>query len=320
MEGGFMKKIFFLFAAAMMAFSLTSCLDNTDEPDVKDFTITAENIGEPNTTIAAMKDKFSSQMSTNNAFKLVNEDIIFEGVVVGNDISGNLYQTLILRQIGEGGVGSADDQCIQLGIKNTFISPYFPLGQKLRVNLKGLYIGNYSKTPKVGQPYYTSAGNLRLGPMLFQMCGTNIQKVGTPNPDAPELVPLDFTTSEGQAWLKATANRTYKNSPLLAKAYGYMDEMIETKREKRKKGELSGEWEPLPKIFAPKALYDAGYAVDRTLVLDNNTKVTIRTSTQNTISYLQMPTDKRTYTGVFTYYDGWQIQLRDVDDIEPMIK
>lgn len=314
-----MKKIFFLFAAAMMAFSMTSCLDQSEEPDVQDYTITASNIPAANTTIAAMKEKFSSQMSTNNTFKQVNEDIIFEGVVVGNDISGNLYQTLILRSI-ESTPGAADDQCIQLGIKNTFISPYFPLGQRLRVNLNGLYVGNYSKTPKVGQPYYTSAGNLRLGPMLFQMCGTNIQLVGKPNTNAPELVPLDFTTSEGQAWLKATANRTYKNSPMLAKAYGYMDEMIESKREKRKKGDLSGEWEPLPKIFAPKALYDAGYAVDRTLVLDNNTKVTIRTSTQNTISYLQMPTDSRTYTGVFTYYDGWQIQLRDVDDIDPMIK
>ena len=314
-----MKKIFSLMAAALMAFSFTSCLDTSEEPDVTEFSITATDIPAANTTIAAMKDKYSSQMSTNNAFVQVNEDVIFEGVVVGNDISGNLYQTLILRSI-ESTPGAADDQCIQLGIKNTFISPYFPLGQRLRVNLNGLYVGNYSKTPKVGQPYYTSAGNLRLGPMLLQLCATNIQKVGTPDPSAPELTPMDFTTAEGQAWLKASANRTYKNSPMLAKAYGYMDEMSEAKRESRKKGELSGEWEPLPKIFAPKALYDAGYAVDRTLVLDNSTKVTIRTSTQNTISYLAMPTDKRTYTGIFTYYDGWQIQLRDVDDIAPMLK
>lgn len=311
-----MKKIFSLMAAALMAFSFTSCLDTSEEPDVTKFSITATDMPAANTTIAAMKDKYSSQMSTNNAFVQVNEDVIFEGVVVGNDISGNLYQTLILRHIGEGGVGSTDDQCIQLGIKNTFISPYFPLGQRLRVNLKGLYIGNYSKTPKVGQPYYTSAGNLRLGPMLFQMCGTNIQKVGAPDPNAPELVPLVLD----EAWFKDTKNQNYRNAPMLAKATGYFKEVQGNKAERPSTGELSGEAEPLPKIFAPKALYDAGYAVDRTLVLAGGTEMTVRTSTQNTISYLPLPADVRTYTGVFSYYSGWQIQLRDVDDIDPMIK
>ena len=309
-----MKKIFFLFAAAMMAFSMTSCLDQSEEPDVQDYTITASNIPAANTTIAAMKDKFSSQMSTNNTFKLVNEDVIFEGVVVGNDISGNLYQTLILRSI-ESTPGAADDQCIQIGIKNTFISPYFPLGQRLRINLNGLYVGNYSKTPKVGQPYYTSAGNLRLGPMLFQMCGTNIQLVGKPNPNAPELTPLELS----DAWFKDAKNQNYKNSPMLAKATGVIKEMQGNKADRPSTGELSGEKEPLPKIFAPKALYDAGYAVDRTLVT-NAGEMTIRTSTQNDIAYLPLPTDSRTYTGIFSFYSGWQIQLRDVDDIDPMIK
>lgn len=298
----------------MMAVSFTSCLDNTDEPDVTDYLITATEMPEANTTIAAVKDQFSSQMTTNNTFKLVNEDIIFEGVVVGNDISGNLYQTLILRSI-ESTPGAIDDQCIQLGIKNTFISPYFPLGQRLRVNLKGLYIGNYSKTPKVGQPYYTSAGNLRLGPMLFQMCSTNIMKVGEPNLEAPELTPLE----KDEGWFKTTSNQNYKNSPMLAKATGVIKEMQGNKAERASTGELSGEKEPLPKIFAPKALYDAGYAVDRTLITTAG-EMTIRTSTQNTISYLPLPTDERTYTGIFTYYSGWQIQLRDVDDINPQIK
>lgn len=309
-----MKKIFSLFAAAMMAFALTSCLDQYDEPDVKDYVITATNIGEPNYTIASMKEKFSSQMSTNNTFKQVNEDIIFEGVIVGNDISGNLYQTLIVRSI-ESTPGAADDQCIQLGIKNTFISPYFPLGQRIRVNLNGLYVGNYSKTPKVGQPYYTSAGNLRLGPMLFQMCGTNIQLVGQPNLNAPELTPLERSV----AWFKDSKNQNYKNSPMLAKATGVIKEMQGNKKERPSTGELSGDVEPLPKIFAPKALYDAGYAVDRTLITSAG-EMTIRTSTQNDIAYLPLPADSRTYTGVFSFYSGWQIQLRDVDDIDPMIK
>ena len=310
-----MKKIFSLFAAALMTFSLTSCLDQSDEPDVKDYLVTAKTMGAPTHTIAQMKDKFSSQMSNNNTFVKVNEDVIIEGTVVGNDVSGNLYQTIILRQIGERGVGSTDDQCIQIGIKNTYITPYFPLGQKVRVNLNGLYVGNYSKTPKVGQPYYTSAGNLRLGPMLFQLCATNVYLDGTPDPNAPELVPLELSDD----WFRNASNQNYKNSPMLAKATGYFKEMLGSKKDRPSTGELSGEAEPLPKIFAPKALYDAGYAVDRTLVTSAG-EMTIRTSTQNDIAYLPMPTDTRTYTGIFSFYSGWQIQLRDVDDIDPMIK
>lgn len=312
-----MKKIYSLLALAFAAFALTACLDHSEEPDVSDFKITADNVGEPTYTIAQLKDKFSSQMSNNNTFvKVTADDIIFEGVVVANDISGNLYQTVILRQIGEGGVGSTDDQCIQLGIKNSCLNPYFPLGQKVRVNLKDLYIGNYSKTPKVGQPYYTSKGNLRLGPMLLQYCGTNIQLIGEPNIGAPELVPL----KKDDAWFKDSKNQNYRNSPMIAYASGLIKEMQGNKAQRPSTGENSGETEPLPKIFAPKALYDDGYAVDRTLVTAAGTELTIRTSTQNDISYLPMPTDRRTYMGVFSYYSGWQIQLRDAYDIFPMIQ
>lgn len=318
-----MKKFLTILASALFAFGLTSCLDQHDEPDVSNFTITSTtSVGEPNYTIAQLKDKFQAQMTTNNSFvKVDTDDIVIEGVVVANDISGNLYQTVIIRQIPDGAAAGSDaDQCIQLGIKNSFLSPYFKLGQKLRVNLKDLYIGNYSKTPKIGQPYYTSAGNLRLGPMLIQYCASNIQLIGEPDAEAPELVPLDFTTDEALSWLGNSDNQNYKHSPMIAKASGLMAEMQGVKANSPKKGELSGEWEPLPKIFAPECLYDAGYAVDRSLITDKGTRLTIRTSTQNTISFLPMPADKRTYTGVFTYYDGWQIQLRDVTDIDPMIK
>ena len=63
-----MKKIFPLFAAVLMAFSFTSCLDNVDEPDVNDFSITATDIPAANTTIAAMKDKFSKNPKYYYAF------------------------------------------------------------------------------------------------------------------------------------------------------------------------------------------------------------------------------------------------------------
>ena len=318
-----MKKIFsLLLLCGFSALSvLTSCMDKHEEPNTDEYILTCDSVGEVNTTIAAVKKRFCASKegadysrNASNFYTKVKEDLIIDGVVVANDVSGNLYQTLMIRNIDK---ATGEDQCFIVAIKNTCLYPYFPLGQRIKVNLKGLYVGCYSKVPRVGQPYYSSQGNLNLGPMLLDMCRTNIELVGTPNLDAPELVPEDLTTADGEAWLRASANKTYLNTPRLAKVRGKIKEMQSGADKIADKGENSGKYEPLPKIFAPEELYDDGYGVDRTIQLQtNNSSVALRTSTQNAISFLPLPSDTRTYTGMLTYYDSWQIQLRSVEDFE----
>lgn len=318
-----MRKIFsLLLGGFLLTSSLTSCMDQYDEPNTDDYILTSPtSVGEVNATIAQVKAKYCASASKadfsrnqSNFFTKVEEDLVIDGVVVANDVSGNLYQTLMIRNID---AATGSDQCFIVAIKNTCLYPYFPLGQRIKVNLKGLYVGCYSKVPRVGQPYYSSMGNLNLGPMLLDMCRTNIELVGKPDLNAPELVPVDYTTAEGEAWLRASANKTYINTPQLGKVRGLIKEMQNGSDKRAEKGENSGEYEPLPKMFAPEALYDDGYGVDRTIQLQTNTStVALRTSTQNVISFLPLPSDERTYTGMLTYYDGWQIQLRSVDDIE----
>lgn len=316
-----MRKIYYFLAVLTGTMALTGCMDNTEEPNTEDFVITSPtSIGETNTTIYQVKKEFSSYMTNNNTDVKVERDLIFEGVVVANDDGGNLYQTLILRDINPNATGDAHDQCIQIGIRNSWLSPYFKRGQRVKINLNGLWVGNYSKVPKVGQPYYTSAGNRRLGPMLFDMCATNIELVGAPNPDAPELTPIDCTQGEGLSWLKDSKNQNPMNAPRLVTVKGTIDEVQGKQAERASTGELSGKKEPLPKIFAPEALYDAGYGVDRTVSINSSLKLVLRTSTQNDISFLPIPADTRSYTGLLTYYDSWQIQLRHVEDIYPAIK
>lgn len=318
-----MKKIFsLLLLCGFSALSvLTSCMDKHEEPNTDEYILTCDSVGEVNTTIAAVKKRFCASKegadysrNASNFYTKVKEDLIIDGVVVANDVSGNLYQTLMIRNIDK---ATGEDQCFIVAIKNTCLYPYFPLGQRIKVNLKGLYVGCYSKVPRVGQPYYSSQGNLNLGPMLLDMCRTNIELVGTPDLDAPELVPEDLTTADGEAWLRASANKTYLNTPRLAKVRGKIKEMQSGADKIAEKGENSGKYEPLPKIFAPEELYDDGYGVDRTIQLQtNNSSVALRTSTQNAISFLPLPSGVCTYTGMLTYYDSWQIQLRSVEDFE----
>lgn len=292
-----MKKIYMLFA--FLAIGLfTACMDDYDEPNTDDFLVTSStDLGEVNYSIAQLKEEKSSLFTQSNAFEEVTTDKIFEGVVCANDESGNLYQTILLRDIDTDRDASDPlrDQAIVLAIKNTYLTPYFPLGQRIKVNLKGLYVGCYSKLPKIGQPYYTSSGNLRLGPILFELCKTNIQLVGSPDTTCAECTPIECSPS----WLRATANRTYLNYPQLVTVRGTLEEADGTA------------------VFAPDDLKDAGYGVDRTLTnSENNTKVTIRTSTQNDISYTIMPTGEHSFTGLLSYYSSWQVQLRAVRDIQ----
>ncbi len=313
-----MKKIFSIIAiGCITAFAMTSCMNEHDDPNtdevIKPTTGTQVTIGDLKDKYCASSNGADFSRNASNFFSKVNDNIAIEGVIVANDISGNLYQTLLLRHIDK---EAGTDQCIQLAIKNTCLYPYFPIGQRIRVNLKGLYVGCYSKVPKIGQPYYTSNGNLSLGPMLFHLRNTHIEYIGEVDLKAPELVPVDLTDAEGDAWLRASANKTHKNVPMLATVRGKIKEVQGSAKDEPEKGDLSGDYEPLPKIFAPEALYDAGYAVDRTLMLQsNNSKVTVRTSTQNDIAFTEIPEDTRSYTGMLSYYNEWQVVLRSLEDI-----
>lgn len=304
-------KTYFNILLAVLALGFTSCLDEHDDPNLTDFPETrvfAASVGGEEYTIKQLKDEFGpGYMNSSNQMTCIDRDIVVSGIVVANDgINGNLYQTVVLRQILPDGT----DQSIQLGIRNTCLYPYFPLGQQVRVNLNGLWVGNYSKVPKIGQPYYTSSGNRRLGPLLFNMLGTNFALVGKPNPDAPELQPIQVD----EAWLKSTPQK-YVNAPTLATVEGYFTAVQGDKANQAETGALLGQVEPLPKVFAPEALRDAGYGVDRELKVGNQ-KMTLRTSTDNDISFTKIPAGKVRLTGIMTYYSGWQMQLRDIHDLE----
>lgn len=317
-----MKKIFSMFLfGCLMTFPLASCMGDEDDPNTDKLIITSPtSIGSVNRTIGEIKDQYCAESNAAetsfgdaNFYTKIKEDLIFEGVVVANDEGGNLYQTLMLRRMGKDG----EDQSIILSVKNPYLCPYFEMGQKVKVNLKGLYVGCYGYMPKIGQPYRTSKGNFRLGPMLLNLCRTNIELVGKPDRNAPELQPVNLTATG----LK-DLTKNYKNVPLLATLKGTVDEVQGMNKDIPAVGGKSGKTEPLPKIFAPEVLYDDGYAVNRNVTLDaDRSKVILRTSTKNPIAFLPIPEDSRSYTGLLSYYGrDWQFQLRSVKDIVPAVE
>lgn len=286
------NKYMILVATVLATCTFTACMDDNTEPPVSqdDGVTSPVSIGKANMSIADIKKAHSSRMVNLNEYELVENDEIIEGVIVANDESGNLYQTLVIRDITEG----STDQFIQIGIRSSHISPFFPLGKGLRINVKGLYIGNYSAVPKIGQPYITSKGNPRLGPMLFNLCRTHIELFDVPAAtQAKALTPIVADAS------KLASHENYASVPALATIEGTFTD-------------ADGE-----AIFAPDELKDDGYAVNREFNLDATNKIQVRTSTQNEIAYTALPMGKVKLTGIISYYpgSGWQLQLRSLKDI-----
>lgn len=318
-----------LSAGLLAAFALNACTGDVDDPNV--WALSAESVGvtapsgslpDINTTIYALKEQYSNYFVNNNTWTQIKKDVVFEGVVCANDEGGNLYQTIMLRDIDE---AAGTDASIILAIKNSCLYPYFKMGQRVRVNLKGLYLGNYSYMPRIGQPYWTSVittgsstGNYRLGPILFELLRTNVELIGQPDPKAPELTPIDYTDEEGERWLCNTNHMNFRYCPQLCTVRGYIKEMYKANANIAESGLFLEGKEPLPKIFAPEVLEDQGYGVDRTLMFIHQTGkwMTIRTSTQNDIAFMRLPADTCTYTGVMSYYTGWQMNLRYTTDLK----
>jgi len=293
------RNIFHIGALMLMTISITlsACMDDHDAPDVSNYSITKEtSVGDTTISISNLKDKYASVFTQNNSFTMIEDDEIVEGVVVANDKGGNLYQTLMLAEYNSDYDFVDPSNAIVLAVKNTCLYPYFPYGQMVRVNLKGLYVGCYSKLPKIGQPYYTSSNNLRLGPMLFELCKTNIYLVGKPADYINKIQPFELK-DDSHEMFKNNAYQNYKNAPMLVTVTGKF---------------VLGDDET---ILAPDELKDAGMGVDRDFKIGNTT-ITVRTSTQNDVSFLKMPKGTVRLTGMMSFYDGWQLQLRSVDDME----
>ena len=296
-----MKHLFkYLLPFAFLAF--TACMDEHDEaPACEDVGVySTTSVGEVNTTIADLKVKYHGKMTSNNDYKKVLEDEVFEGTVVGNDISGNLYQKIVLSEL----TPNDEVQTINVSIKLTNLYTFFPLGCTVRVNLKGLWIGNYGYVPTIGTPYKTSQGNIRLGAMLLQDSRTHIQIVEGPDLATKErlLTPQPVDAS----WLANDANKHINNTPKLTVLEGIFTE-------------ADGE-----RIFAPDVTvdedplngYDKGYARNRNFKVGNET-VLVRTSTRNEIALTVIPSGKVRITGFLTYYGSdWQFQMRNLADME----
>lgn len=262
----------------LVTMGISSCMDDFDTP-VTGNAYGNNSISEERTiSIANLKNKYASTISGNQVAEVdVTTRIV--GVVVGDDESGNIYKQLVL---------SDESGSIIVSINNTGLYTGCPVGQKVVIDLKGLYVGGYGKQAQIGTLY-----NGKIGRMDYSIWQEHVRILNRPQTNYVELNPIVMTGAQLSAYNKDEAPLlvTFKNITIK---------------------EADG-----TSTYAPEAMKDGGNGVNRTLVLDDNSTLTLRTSAYANFANKVMPSGKVTVTGILSRYNSsWQIVARTSSDIQ----
>ena len=272
----------------------SSCkFDYSDPDESNDVYMSDVEATGTTTTIGALKEQYKDIINDDanrHRWTYVEDDVIFDGYVCGNDISGNLFQALYVRK---------GDDAIVVGIADNSLWTTYPVGTHIVVNLKGLYIGSYGNLAKIGAPYTTSGSNRRLGGMAKFKALTSISVIGF-NKDAYECQPIEINSS----WLQSKSGNTkemMKWSPMLVQVRNAVIQPYNNR-----------------KVYAAYVDRDAGNGVNNTILIDGD-KYTMRQSTLSDFASDLVPTCNVDVTAILTRYGSdWQLALRSLDDVIPL--
>lgn len=276
------KKYIFL---ALTALLIVSCHDNGDW-DAPSTQTGMEAYGNQNLkatnlkTIAEVKALYSSVIS-GGSLKQVTEPMQIQGIIVGNDEGGNIYQALYLQDAS----GAISFSISQAGLYGAFA-----IGQAVLVELNGLYIGGYGQQPQIGTTYTNPKnGNVQTGRMSRYEWQRHYKFID-PIPGLT-ATPLEISNFQGMTVEQDACKLITLKGAELSAANG-------------------------KKVFA-----NSGDAATNQTAVNRNIKgmsnVVLRTSTYADFANAIMPTGKVDITGIASYYNGtWQILMRTEADIK----
>ena len=272
-----MKAIKYLSIIALMLFTATSCMNDFDEPKFNEPPFGNNEIGEANTTIAQLKAKYATIIS-GSSVEEITEDIIIEGVVVADDAAGNVYKQIIIND---------PTGAMVIGINDVGLYATTPIGQRIRIDCKGLNIGGYGKMAQIGSLYNGKVG--RMSKSIYQ---EHVRLIGAPSMMQEELVPEVIDENYF----------TSANMENLAK-------FVRLKNVSITEADGTATW-------APEELKNSSNVVERKIKM-GNTNLVLRMSTYADFANEVMPTGKLNVNGVLTRYNkDWQFVISSTNDIE----
>jgi hypothetical protein len=132
-------------------------------------------------SIADFKTKFAAVTAAE-----ITDTITISGIVVANDISGNMYKEMTIMDSTGG---------LKIAINQGDLYTEFRLGQRVFIECKGLWVGKYGGYMQLGGSY-----NGGIGQMTWETAQAHVFKDGWPVPThellTPKVVSMDVVASE----------------------------------------------------------------------------------------------------------------------------
>lgn len=122
--------------AVLLGLGFASCERKYDAPLLADPTVTPGD--EKVITIAEYKDKFKKVPKEG---QIIEDNLAIRAVVVGNDVSGNIYKQIYVQDATGG---------ISIGIDQNNISNDYQVGQEVFIKLQGLAATSYGGVTQIG--------------------------------------------------------------------------------------------------------------------------------------------------------------------------
>ena len=248
----------------------TSCKKSFTEPPI---------VGEPdivaNITIKDVKARYTS-----GAPVAITDDAVIEGVVSCDDKSGNYYQQIAIQD-ATGGV------LLRLAGNNLFNN--YPVGRKVFVKLKGLYLGQYSGTLQFGggvdSPYINQGGVTLLAVNLQDQ---HLIKGALNQPIVPQIVNISQLTTNIQD--------------------KYVSTVIKLEGFQFSSGELG-------KNYADDN--QSGNRIIEGCASPSTNKITLRTSNYCNFATLRVAQGNGDIIGVYSFFGSTkQFTIRDTTDVK----
>ena len=147
----------------LMLVTVSSCKKNFDQPPTYvDPQIVA------NTSIATLKAKHTA-----GGFEAITTDLIISGTVIADDKSGNLYKEIYIKDATGG---------LDIKLEGTNLYTAYPIGRKIYIKCKGLYLSDYAGMIQIGVIDNTIPNNPSLAGIPYTLFDTYIARGTYNNP------------------------------------------------------------------------------------------------------------------------------------------
>ena len=181
-------KVYFKTAIFAIAGLLTlgSCVKSSDYEVPP---VTCNNtLGNVNHTLA---DLVARSKTSASASDIIAEDFVVEGYVASTDVTGNIYKQIFIQDAPENPTVG-----FEIDVDNSYLYTDWPVGAKVKINVKGLVAVSYNGANKIGQfdPTYQAAGQVgrinptKLSKYMARECGTD------GFPILAKMVPKEFSS------------------------------------------------------------------------------------------------------------------------------